>query len=90
MQAITGDLESLVRLSLMSNHHPAVLRKCAEEISSLHTEACEAQGMSNPVTAVKEKFRDRNWHCVSYEPAVDKTVVIFAVLTASRHASLAV
>lgn len=89
MQARSGDLESLVRLSLTTGLHPARLQPCAEELTALQEQACQAVDLYNPLTAVKEKYRDRVWQCASHEPPLDRASIILTIVAASRNSALA-
>lgn len=81
-------MESLVQLCLITGHHPSKLQACAEHMTGLHEQALKAVELYNPLTAIKEKYRDRVWHCASQEPPLDRAALVFAVVAASKNAAL--
>lgn len=52
-------------LQQLSGYTPQLLGCCMEELLDLQYRASEASDVNSPFLAVKDKYRDFKWHCVS-------------------------
>ncbi|KAL3146333.1 hypothetical protein ABBQ32_003025 [Trebouxia sp. C0010 RCD-2024] len=52
-------------LQRLSGYTPQLLGCCMEELLELQNRCYEASDMNSPFLAVKDKYRDFKWHCVS-------------------------
>lgn len=59
--------EAVQQILLLSGYSLSVLMPCAEELLSLQQQAFDTSDPHSPLMAVKEKYRDMRWHCVSHQ-----------------------
>jgi hypothetical protein len=52
-------------LQRLSGYTPQLLGCCMEELLDLQHRAFETNDLNSPFLAVKDKYRDCKWHCVS-------------------------
>ena len=55
-------------LQRLSGYTPQLLGCCMEELLDLQNRCYEASDPNSPFLAVKDKYRDFKWHCVSSTP----------------------
>ena len=55
-------------LQRLSGYTPQLLGCCMEELLDLQNRCYEASDPNSPFLAVKDKYRDFKWHCVSSIP----------------------
>lgn len=80
----------MAALEQVSGYQAATLCECVEELRSLQQEAFEAVDMYSPLMAVKEKYRDVHWHCVSQEAPAERATLFALATTSSQPAVMAV
>ena len=76
-------------LQQLSGYTPQLLGCCMEELLDLQYRASEASDVNSPFLAVKDKYRDFKWHCVSsIQPHSQLPERIYqSVSVAVQHAS---
>ena len=55
-------------LQRLSGYTPQLLGCCMEELLDLQNRCYEANDPNSPFLAIKDKYRDFKWHCVSSIP----------------------
>ena len=67
-QSYDNALIASANLQRLSGYTPQLLGCCMEELLDLQTRCYEASDPNSPFLAVKDKYRDFKWHCVSSTP----------------------
>lgn len=84
LQADRLCLEGLESLAEVAAYPLAALQECCEELCALQVQAFDAVDAYNPLMAVKDKYRDLRWHCVSVEAPLNAAAIWGDVTAAVR------
>lgn len=89
MQADKGAPEVAAALQQVAGYYPSQLAACAQQLQALQQAAFDAVDIYNPLMAVKEKYRDVHWHCVSHDIPAEVATVATLASVASRSSNVA-
>lgn len=73
-------------LQRLSGYTPQLLGCCMEELLELQTRCFEASDINSPFLAVKDKYHDFKWHCVStIQPHSQLPERVYQSVSAAMH-----